>query len=87
MPSKSPNKFAHIVYRTYQFEKMIHWYQTVLGAKVQHKDPVIAFVTYDEEHHRVAFLNMSVFEIGHSGYLQFCIWFRVRGLIFLMSRP
>ncbi|MBJ7474674.1 MAG: VOC family protein [Betaproteobacteria bacterium] len=62
MPSKSPNKFAHIVYRTYQFEKMIHWYQTVLGAKVQHKDPVIAFVTYDEEHHRVAFLNMAIFD-------------------------
>lgn len=41
---------------------MIHWYQTVLGAKVQHKDPVIAFVTYDEEHHRVAFFNMSMFD-------------------------
>ena len=62
MPTKSQNKFAHIVYRTYQFEKMIHWYQTVLGAKVQHKDPVIAFVTYDEEHHRVAFFNMSIFD-------------------------
>lgn len=59
---KSPNKFAHIVYRTHQFEAMIKWYQDVLGAKVQHYNPAIAFITYDEEHHRVAFLNLSIFE-------------------------
>lgn len=57
-----PQKFVHVVYRTYRFEEMIAWYQKVLGAKVQHYDPAIAFVTYDEEHHRVAFLNLSIFE-------------------------
>ncbi|MEI7737487.1 MAG: VOC family protein [Betaproteobacteria bacterium] len=62
MTRKSPNKFAHIVYRTHQFERMIKWYQDVLGAKVQHHNPAIAFITYDEEHHRVAFLNLSIFE-------------------------
>ncbi|HEX4327785.1 MAG TPA: VOC family protein [Burkholderiales bacterium] len=56
-----PLKFVHIVYRTYRFDEMVTWYQKVLGAKVQHYDPAIAFVTYDEEHHRVAFLNLSVF--------------------------
>ena len=56
-----PAKFVHVVYRTYRFDEMVRWYQDVLGAKLQHYDPAIAFVTYDEEHHRVAFLNMSKF--------------------------
>ncbi len=55
-----PEKFAHVVYRTYQFEKMIEWYQTVFGAKVQHRSPALAFLTYDEEHHRVAMLNLEL---------------------------
>ena len=57
-----PAKFVHVVYRTYRFEEMIDWYQKVLGAKIQHHNPAIAFVTYDDEHHRVAFLNLSLFE-------------------------
>lgn len=56
----SPEKFAHVVYRTYQFEKMIEWYQTVFGAKVQHRSPALAFLTYDDEHHRVAMLNLEL---------------------------
>jgi hypothetical protein len=38
---------------------MIDWYQFVLAAKVQHQNPVLAFLTYDDEHHRVAFLNLD----------------------------
>lgn len=62
MARLSPKKFAHVVYRTYRFDQMIAWYQNVLGAKLQHHDPAIAFVAYDDEHHRVAFLNLSMFE-------------------------
>lgn len=62
MPRISPAKFVHVVYRTYRFDEMVRWYQNVLGAKVQHYNPAIAFVTYDDEHHRVAFLNLSIFE-------------------------
>jgi catechol 2,3-dioxygenase-like lactoylglutathione lyase family enzyme len=54
-----PARFVHVVYRTRQFEKMIDWYRTVFDAKVQHQDPVLAFVTYDDEHHRFAFINLS----------------------------
>ncbi len=57
-----PARFVHVVYRTHRFDEMIEWYQKVLGAKVQHYSPVIAFVTYDDEHHRVAFLNLSIIE-------------------------
>jgi len=55
-----PTKFAHVVYRTRRFEEMLEWYETVFGAQVQHKNPALAFLTYDEEHHRFAFLNLAV---------------------------
>jgi catechol-2,3-dioxygenase len=56
-----PVKFAHVVYRTFKFDDMIAWYQKVFDAHIQHRSPGIAFVTYDEEHHRMAFLNLSMF--------------------------
>ncbi|MEO7242221.1 MAG: VOC family protein [Variovorax sp.] len=55
-----PTTFAHVVYRTHRFEEMLKWYQTVFGAKLQFKSDVIAFLAYDDEHHRVAFLNLSI---------------------------
>ena len=61
MPRIRPVKFAHVVYRTFKFDDMIAWYQKVFDAQIQHRSPGIAFVTYDEEHHRMAFLNMSMF--------------------------
>ncbi len=57
-----PTKFAHVVYRTRRFEQMLHWYGTVFGAKVQYQNPGLAFLTYDDEHHRFAFANMAVFQ-------------------------
>ena len=59
-----PSKFAHIVYRTRRFEKMIRWYETVFEATVQHKNPALAFLTYDDEHHRFAFANLEVLDPG-----------------------
>ena len=57
-----PTKFAHVVYRTRRFEQMLHWYGTVFDAAVQYQNPAIAFLTYDDEHHRFAFVNMSLFQ-------------------------
>ena len=55
-----PKTFAHVVYRTYRFQEMLAWYVKVFCGKVQYQNPVIAFVTYDDEHHRVALLNMGI---------------------------
>ena len=66
MTSTRPHKFAHVVYRTRRFEEMLAWYQAVFGAHVQHQDPALAFLTYDDEHHRFAFLNLSVLDPQHS---------------------
>jgi catechol-2,3-dioxygenase len=38
---------------------MIDWYARVFEARVQHRDEKLAFLTYDEEHHRMAFLNLG----------------------------
>jgi catechol-2,3-dioxygenase len=54
----TPIRFAHVVFRTPQFEAMKQWYQTVLGAHVVHANPMLAFLTYDEEHHRIALINV-----------------------------
>lgn len=59
-----PSKFAHVVYRTRRFDEMLKWYETVFDAKVQHQNPALAFLTYDDEHHRFAFANLSVFQPG-----------------------
>jgi catechol-2,3-dioxygenase len=57
-----PSKFAHIVYRTRRFDEMIAWYEKVFEAKVQYRNPVLAFLTYDEEHHRFAFANLALLD-------------------------
>ena len=56
----SPAKFVHVVYRTRRFGQMLAWYQAVFKARIQHQNPALAFLTYDEEHHRFAFVNMDV---------------------------
>jgi catechol 2,3-dioxygenase-like lactoylglutathione lyase family enzyme len=55
-----PKSFAHIVYRTRRFEEMLSWYTTVFGATVQYRNPALAFLTFDDEHHRFAFANLDV---------------------------
>jgi catechol-2,3-dioxygenase len=59
-----PAKFVHVVYRTRRFEQMLRWYQTVFDAKVQHQNPALAFLTYDDEHHRFAFANLDILQPG-----------------------
>lgn len=67
-----PAAFVHVVYRTRQFARMLDWYQTVFGARIQHQGGPLAFLTYDEEHHRFAFIDLNVVdpqgvEEGRSG--------------------
>lgn len=54
-----PDGFAHFVMRTSNFDAMRRWYQTVLNAEVVHDDGKLCFLTYDEEHHRLALVNVA----------------------------
>ena len=57
-----PSKFAHVVYRTRRFDEMLAWYQNVFDAKVQMQNGGLAFLTYDDEHHRFALVNLDVLD-------------------------
>lgn len=52
-----PSKLAHIVLQTNQIGRMRDWYCAALEAEVVHEDQHLCFITYDEEHHRIAFLD------------------------------
>jgi len=53
-----PALFAHFVVRTSNYEAMRAWYQTVLTARIVRDDGRPCFVTYDDEHHRLALVNV-----------------------------
>ena len=57
-----PSKLAHVVYMTRRYEEMLAWYKTVFEASAQYENPAFAFLTYDDEHHRFAFANMSLLD-------------------------
>lgn len=53
-----PTKLAHIVLRTGKFEQMVSFYKTFLGAEATYENSFISFLTYDEEHHRIAIISV-----------------------------
>jgi catechol-2,3-dioxygenase len=53
-----PTKLAHVVLRSNNVESMTDFYEKFLGARIAQKGPMGAFLTYDEEHHRIAIINM-----------------------------
>lgn len=53
----SPAYFSHIVFYTRRFAEMIDWYRTLLGADIMLQSERIAFLTFDDEHHRVAIIK------------------------------
>lgn len=58
----TPTKFAHFVLRVKDIEKSIAWYSAVLGMEVVHRAEKLAFLTYDDEHHRMAIFETDVAE-------------------------
>ena len=48
-----PAYISHYGIRARQYREMIQWYQTVFRAKIQHENDFLAFMTFDEEHHRL----------------------------------
>ncbi|KAH6695135.1 Glyoxalase/Bleomycin resistance protein/Dihydroxybiphenyl dioxygenase [Plectosphaerella plurivora] len=54
----SPAALAHVVLRTRNFEAMQEFYLDFLGGSVTYANEVLSFITYDEEHHRIALLGI-----------------------------
>ncbi len=48
-----PAYISHYGIRARKYREMIEWYKTVFRAQVQHENEFLAFMTFDEEHHRL----------------------------------
>ena len=75
-----PIRLAHIVLKTppSQFKAMVNYYKTFLNATASYENDFIAFLTYDEEHHRVAIVSIPNVEPRvptASGLLHFAFTF------------
>ena len=55
----APALFAHFVLRSANMPAMVDWYSTVLNMHVVKRNDFICFLTYDEEHHRLAIVNIA----------------------------
>ncbi|EXJ70407.1 uncharacterized protein A1O5_06475 [Cladophialophora psammophila CBS 110553] len=53
----SPSTLAHVVLRTGNFKKMVDFYLDFLGGTVSYGNDFISFITYDDEHHRIAIIG------------------------------
>lgn len=58
----SPAKLAHVVLRVRDLAAMRDWYKTVLQAEVTQEAHGLSFLTYDDEHHRIALVAMPGLE-------------------------
>ena len=54
----SPSKLAHVVLQTNNFEHMKRFYVQFLGGRLVKESGPLAFITYDDEHHRIALIGM-----------------------------
>jgi catechol-2,3-dioxygenase len=63
---KSPSKLAHVVLRTNNFKSMVDFYRTFLGAEVIYEDEMLAFLSYDDEHHRIAIVAVPGTQAKHA---------------------
>jgi len=53
----SPVKLSHVVLGTNNLEGMRDWYRSVLGAELMFENDRIIFLTFDDEHHRIALIQ------------------------------
>jgi len=74
--TKGPGYISHVGIRARDYEGMLRWYGDVMGAEVRHQNDFLAFMTFDDEHHRmVIFKDPETVErpkaahgIDHIGY-------------------
>ena len=76
MNDSKPAYISHYGIRARRLPEMIQWYAQVFGARVQHENEFLAFMTFDEEHHRLVIFEdpetvdrpSKVAGIDHVGY-------------------
>ena len=56
----APAYIAHVVFKTPQLQSMVDWWCTVLEARPAIQNDELAFLTFDEEHHRIAIIAVPL---------------------------
>jgi catechol-2,3-dioxygenase len=62
-----PVEMHHVNFKTKRLEEMKRFYATLLEAEVMYENPMVAFLTYDEGHHRIALLGNPDLEDADRG--------------------
>ena len=57
-----PIKFAHVVLKTSRYDELVAWWKDFLEASPRHESGFITFLSYDDEHHRIAIANFPRLE-------------------------
>ncbi|WP_322061875.1 VOC family protein [Paraburkholderia sp. J63] len=77
-----PFKMAHLVLRCADYRKVVNWYLIVFDARVVFENDMVTFITFDDEHHRAAFVNTPDAPVkapGHAGIDHVAYSFRTIG--------
>jgi len=53
----APAKMAHVVLRTNRYEEAVAWWKTLLELEPLATSPFMTFMTFDDEHHRLAIIR------------------------------
>jgi catechol-2,3-dioxygenase len=77
----APIKFAHVVLKTSRYDELVDWWTDFLEATPRLRNPFICFMSYDDEHHRLAIINDPNLEprsprsagLEHFAYTYACI--------------
>ena len=54
-----PDDFHHIAFKTTNYEAMVYFYKNLFGCEPLYQSDQMSFLTYDNEHHRIAIANTS----------------------------
>ena len=63
----APAKLAHVVLRTRRFDEALRWWTQLVAGQVVYANGFLGFITYDDEHHRVALINVGSGAEGPGG--------------------
>ena len=56
--TKGPGYISHVGIRARNYEAMLRWYESVMGAEIRHQNDFLAFMTFDDEHHRMVIFTV-----------------------------
>lgn len=62
-----PAKLAHFVVRTSRYREVVDYYKDLLCAHQSFANDVLTFLTYDDEHHRIAVLHVPALADQQAG--------------------